>query len=173
MESSISADTHFLSLSGTLRALSECFLQLSSATLKKYCRTCMRSQLQCLHYYHGPNFLKNGTHFFRRGTFYMKNRPKRARFYKKVGTFSRKRDLKGAHARICVSFRSRASSPRRRRTEISVNLKLPIAIVYNLKGCIVLMGGGKEVCPRHLPALKMLPPALAGTNNASPGTSLH
>ena len=103
--STISADTHFLSLSGTMCALSGCFLRLCSAALKKCCKTYACSQLQCLHNYHGANFFKNGTNFSKNGTFYKKNGPKRNRFYKKEGTFTRKRDLKGARARahVCLS----------------------------------------------------------------------
>ena len=47
LESSISADTHFLSQSGTTHSLSECSLRLSGATCTKCCGTCTRSQLQC------------------------------------------------------------------------------------------------------------------------------
>ena len=49
LESSISADTH-------IPARRARYLRLSSATLKKCCGTCARSQLQCLRYYHGPDF---------------------------------------------------------------------------------------------------------------------
>ena len=35
------------------------------------------------------------------------------------------------------------------------------------------LAGTRNASPRHLPALKMLPPALPCTKNASPGTSLY
>ena len=114
LESSISADNHFLSQSGTTRAISERSLQLSSTTRTKCCGTCARRHLRC---YHGPNFFKNQTHFskkwdlkgffFRRGTFYQKNGPKRDRFYQKEGTFTRnfyKKKGPKWDARTCVSF---------------------------------------------------------------------
>ena len=85
LESSISADTHFLSQSGTTRALSECSLRLSSATRTKCYGTCARRQLQC---YHGPDFLKNGTHF-------LKKRDLKGTFFLEGGHFTRKTDLKG------------------------------------------------------------------------------
>ena len=86
-------ETKLLKRDKTMRVLSECLLRLTSCTLIKYCGTCVPSQLQCLDYYHRPDFFKNRTHFskkrdlngpfFKRGTFYKKNWPKRDLFYKK------------------------------------------------------------------------------------------